>query len=66
MLNLYVKDDSVGEEVSRIYYVGFKGDTKTFKQAATSKLEIPAANAADAPLTGKMTERAASQQSTAR
>ena len=61
-----LKNDAVGEEISRIYYIGFKGDVKTVRQAGTSKLEIPAANAADAPLSGKATERAANPQSTAR
>ena len=43
------------------------GFMSAFAKASCLALkEIPAANAADAPLTGKMTERAASQQSTAR
>jgi len=58
--------ESVGGDVSRIYYVGFKGDTKEQRNAAESKLDIRAANAADAPLVDRVTERAAGQQTTAR
>ncbi|KAJ7512739.1 galactose-binding domain-like protein [Mycena galericulata] len=58
--------DSVGGDVSRIYYVGFKGDTKSTQREVTSKLEVPAANAADAPLVDKVSERASGQQTTAR
>ncbi|KAJ7683017.1 galactose-binding domain-like protein [Mycena rosella] len=34
--------DSVGGDVSRIYYVGFKGDAKSQQRDVTSKLEVPA------------------------
>ncbi|KAJ7033677.1 galactose-binding domain-like protein [Mycena alexandri] len=58
--------DSVGGDVSRIYYVGFKGDAKSAQREASSKLEVPAANAADAPLVDRVSERASGQQTTAR
>jgi len=57
--------ESIGEEVSRIYYIGFKGDMRMLKREVGTKLEIPAANAADAPVP-KLAEKTASQQSTAR
>ncbi|KAJ7267021.1 galactose-binding domain-like protein [Mycena haematopus] len=58
--------DSVGGDVSRIYYIGFKGDAKSTKREVSSKLEVPAANAADASLVDRVSERAGGQQTTAR
>jgi len=58
--------DSVGGDVSRIYYVGFKGDTRELRKDADTKLDIRAANAADAPLVDRVTEKTAGQQTTAR
>ncbi|KAJ6627823.1 galactose-binding domain-like protein [Mycena sp. CBHHK59/15] len=58
--------DSVGGDVSRIYYVGFKGEAKSAQREVSSKLEVPAANAADAPLVDRVSERASGQQTTAR
>ncbi|KAJ7269882.1 galactose-binding domain-like protein [Mycena rebaudengoi] len=58
--------DSVGGDVSRIYYVGFKGDAKSAQREVSSKLEVPAANAADAPLVDRVSERTGGQQTTAR
>lgn len=52
--------------MSRVYYVGFKGDSKTNRKEGRNKLEIPAANAADAPLVDRLKEGAAGQQTTAR
>ncbi|KAF9495018.1 DUF1000-domain-containing protein [Pleurotus eryngii] len=57
---------AVGDEVSRVYYVGFKGDTTSPRKDGTQKLEIPAANAADASLVDRVSEKAGSQQTTAR
>ncbi|KAF8190571.1 galactose-binding domain-like protein [Pholiota molesta] len=59
-------NDAVGEEVSRIYYIGFKGDMRSTKREVNSKLEVPAPHAADAALTDRVSERAAGQQTTAR
>lgn len=56
----------MGGEASRIYYIGFKGDTREQRKDADSKLEVRAANAADAPLVDRVTEKAAGQQTTAR
>ncbi|KAF7977357.1 hypothetical protein HWV62_4163 [Athelia sp. TMB] len=58
--------DSVGGEVSRIYYIGFKGDTRFERRDANAKLDIRAANAPDASITDRVTEKAAGQQTTAR
>ncbi|KDQ58525.1 hypothetical protein JAAARDRAFT_34339 [Jaapia argillacea MUCL 33604] len=58
--------DSSGGDLSRIYYLGFKGDTRTPRKEVNSKLEIPAANAADAPVVDRLQEKAAGQQTTAR
>jgi len=49
--------DSVGEESTRIYYIGFKGETRTVRKEGSNKLEIPAANAPDASLTDRLRER---------
>lgn len=58
--------DAVGEEQSRVYYVGFRGSTRAIQKEASEKLVIPAANAAEAPLSQRMAERSTSQQDTAR
>ncbi|KAF7426139.1 hypothetical protein PC9H_008505 [Pleurotus ostreatus] len=57
---------AVGDEVSRVYYVGFKGDTTSPRKDGTQKLEIPAANAPDASLVDRVSEKSGSQQTTAR
>ncbi|KAA1472107.1 DUF1000-domain-containing protein [Dentipellis sp. KUC8613] len=64
-LSLYF-DDAVGGESSRVYYIGFKGDTRQYRKEGTNKLEIPAANAADAPLVDRVSERNAARQPTAK
>ncbi|SJL11344.1 uncharacterized protein ARMOST_14747 [Armillaria ostoyae] len=58
--------ESVGEEMSRIYYIGFKGELRSPQKDANTKLDIPAANAADAPLFDRLSEKAGGQQTTAR
>ncbi|KAH9973887.1 galactose-binding domain-like protein [Lactifluus volemus] len=58
--------DSVGEESTRIYYIGFKGETRITRKEGSSKLEIPAANAADSTLTDTLREKSAAQQPTAK
>jgi len=58
--------ESVGGDVSKIFYVGFKGDIRELRKDADSKLDIRAANAADAPLVDRVTEKTAGQQTTAR
>jgi hypothetical protein len=61
-----VQSDSVGEESTRIYYIGFKGETRITRKEGSSKLEIPAANAADSSLTDTLREKGAVQQPTAK
>ncbi|KAG5351100.1 hypothetical protein C0989_007980 [Termitomyces sp. Mn162] len=61
-----MQSESAGEEVSRIYYIGFKGDMRSPQREANSKLQVPAPNAADAPLVDKVAEKTAGQQTTAR
>ncbi|KAF8493397.1 galactose-binding domain-like protein [Russula emetica] len=58
--------DSVGGECSRVYYIGFKGETRVIRKEGINKLEIPAANAADASLTDRVREKSAAQQPTAK
>lgn len=50
----------------RIYYIGFRGDNRSQRKEGTQKLEIPAANAPDAKIIDRVTERAGGQQTTAR
>ncbi|EAU89346.2 hypothetical protein CC1G_03611 [Coprinopsis cinerea okayama7 len=52
-------NEAVGEEVSRIYYIGFKGDMRSVKREVASELEVPAPHTADAPLSQKAENRAA-------
>jgi hypothetical protein len=52
--------------MSRAYFFGFKGDTRQPAKEATDKLDIPAANAADAPMVDRLAERSAASQTTAR
>jgi hypothetical protein len=58
--------DSIGGELSRIYYVGFKGDVRSPGREPESKLAVPAANAADAPIFDRLSEKTGGQQTTAR
>lgn len=58
--------EAVGGEMTRIYYIGFKGDTRTPRKDTSTKLEVPAANAADALLFDRLTQKSGGQQTTAR
>lgn len=58
--------DSVGGDLSRVYYVGFKGDSRTNRKEVANKLEIPAADAADTPLIDRLKQNAGGRQTTAR
>ncbi|KAG8893718.1 hypothetical protein FRB99_001784 [Tulasnella sp. 403] len=57
--------DSPSSELSRVYYIGFKGEAKKALKEPGTKLELPAANAADAPV-DRLAERAPGNQSTIR
>lgn len=62
----HAQSDAVGGELSRIYFLGFKGDTRFQRKDATQKLEIPAANAPDAKLIDRLREKMGGQQTTAK
>ncbi|KAI0261670.1 galactose-binding domain-like protein [Gloeopeniophorella convolvens] len=64
-LSLFFSDAS-GEECTRIYYIGFKGETRTVRKEGSNKLEIPAASAPDITLTDRLREKGAAQQPTAK
>ncbi|KAF5357218.1 hypothetical protein D9756_006361 [Leucocoprinus leucothites] len=59
-------NESVGDDVSRLYYIGFKGDVWSSKQAVNSMLDVPAPNTGDARLVDRLNEKAAGRQTTAR
>ncbi|KAJ3568338.1 hypothetical protein NP233_g5771 [Leucocoprinus birnbaumii] len=59
-------NESVGDDVSRLYYIGFKGDVRSSKQAVNSMLDVPAPNTGDARIVDRLSEKAAGQQTTAR
>jgi hypothetical protein len=61
-----IQDESEGGETSRAYLVGFKGDARNLAKEASDKLDIPAANAADAPIVDRLAERSGASQTTAR
>ena len=56
----------MGSEITRLFYIGFKGETREQRRAGDTKLEIPVADAADAPLVDRLTEKTGGQQTTAR
>lgn len=59
------QSEAVGGEVTRLYYIGFKGDTRIPRKEGHSKLAIPAANAG-ASLLDRLQEKAKGQQPTAK
>ncbi|KAK7437864.1 hypothetical protein VKT23_007679 [Stygiomarasmius scandens] len=52
--------------LTRIYYIGFKGDVRELKKEANASMDVPAANAADAALFDRLQEKGGAQQTTAR
>jgi len=50
---------------SRVYFVGFRGDLRSVRRDGTTKLHVPASNAADAAL-GTKAETTANSRTTAR
>ncbi|GJJ15077.1 hypothetical protein Clacol_009352 [Clathrus columnatus] len=58
-LSLYFSD-AVGTEQTRIFYIGFKGDTSNPRKDVRTKIDLPAANAADAPLVDRLKDKSAS------
>lgn len=65
-LDYYGQGDSAGGDLSRVYFIGFKGDSKRSRKEGANKLEIPAADAADAPLVDRLKQSAGRQQTMAR
>ena len=61
-----LQSESPGGDSSRIYFIGFKGVITSPRKDPNTLLDIPAANAADAPLIDRVSEKAAGQQTTAR
>jgi len=60
------QSEAVGGEVARLYYIGFRGDTRIPRKEGHNKLTIPAADAADASLTDRLQERSKGRQTTAK
>lgn len=60
-----MQNESVGEDISRIYYLGFRGDMRNTKTAVASQLEVPTPHAAHDSIVGRAANQA-SQQTTAR
>ncbi|KIK69643.1 hypothetical protein GYMLUDRAFT_34036 [Collybiopsis luxurians FD-317 M1] len=58
--------ESSGGDVSRIYFIGFKGEVRELKKDKDPQMDVPAANAADAPLFDRLQDKASGQQTTAR
>ncbi|KAH9852231.1 DUF1000-domain-containing protein [Lenzites betulinus] len=58
--------ESVGGDMLRLYYIGFRGDSRSQRKDGTEKLEVPAANAADTQLIDRLQEKSGGQQTTAR
>ncbi|KAG8744714.1 hypothetical protein FRC10_009628, partial [Ceratobasidium sp. 414] len=56
-LTLFLTDTEAGE-MNRIYFVGFKGDSRDLQKDVSERLDLPAANAADAPV-DRIMEKAA-------
>lgn len=65
-LSFYFQSESIGGDVSRIYYIGFKGDVLQLKREKEPQMDVPAANAADAPIFDRLQDKASGQQTTAR
>ncbi|KAJ8081674.1 hypothetical protein PM082_007520 [Marasmius tenuissimus] len=58
--------ESVGEETSRVYYIGFKGDVRELRKDRDTNMDVPAANAASSTLFDRLAEKSGGQQTTAR
>ncbi|TBU25945.1 galactose-binding domain-like protein [Dichomitus squalens] len=58
--------DSVGGDSIRLYYLGFRGDSRSQRKEGTQKLEVPAQVAPDAKLIDRLQEKTGGQQTTAR
>ncbi|THU78383.1 DUF1000-domain-containing protein, partial [Dendrothele bispora CBS 962.96] len=63
-LSLFFSDSP--SSLTRIYYIGFKGDVRELKKEGNASMDVPAANAADAALFDRLQEKGGTQQTTAR
>ncbi|KAF9010244.1 PITH domain-containing protein [Cyathus striatus] len=58
--------DAVGQERSRIYFIGFRGDMRSVKREINSHLQVPAPHASDARLVDRVQDKSGARQTTAR
>ncbi|KAM5537662.1 hypothetical protein V8D89_008740 [Ganoderma adspersum] len=58
--------DAVGGDSIQLYFLGFRGDSRSQRKEATQKLEIPAQVAPDAKIIDRLQEKSGGQQTTAR
>ena len=61
-----MQSDATGGDALRLYFIGFRGDSRSQRKEGTQKLEIPAAVAPDAKLIDRLQEKSGGQQTTAR
>lgn len=64
-LSLYFSE-AVGGDSVQLYYIGFRGDARSQRKEGNQKLEVRAANAPDARIIDRLSEKASGQQTTAR
>ena len=60
------QSEAVGGECVQVYYIGFRGDSRSQRRDVSQKLEIHASNSADARIIDRLTERTGGMQTTAR
>ena len=61
-----MQSDATGGDALRLYFIGFRGDSRSQRKEGTQKLEIPAAVSPDAKLIDRLQEKSGGQQTTAR
>ncbi|PVF93669.1 DUF1000-domain-containing protein [Serendipita vermifera] len=54
-------DNAVGDEMTRLYYIGFKGDARQQTKDPNTRTEVPAENSAQAKLIDRLTEKSNNQ-----
>ncbi|KZS96293.1 DUF1000-domain-containing protein [Sistotremastrum niveocremeum HHB9708] len=64
-LSLFFSESS-GGDMSRIYYIGFKGDVRSPQREPGNRIDVRAQNAADASIVDRVGEKSAARQSTIR
>ncbi|KDQ13355.1 hypothetical protein BOTBODRAFT_33676 [Botryobasidium botryosum FD-172 SS1] len=58
--------ESPSTTLSRLYYIGFRGEARTPQKDTSTTLQLGAANAADASIIDRLAEKSAGRQSTIR